>query len=142
MRKPPVGFLPRRRFEGILIPVGNCRLVAPFQEMRHHFAMHARAHEVAHGRLFAPYGSRPEGEIGVAQKRNGLISRSKTRLPCRTKRLEDEGRQVTPCPYAKPRDGYEWHDEDNRLLRNCASSPPWSWAPTLPHGACSLSNTV
>ena len=100
---------PGRWFVGILNPMGQGGLIAPFGELRHDAAMHPRAHEGAHARLVAPHCAGPESAIGIAKDRNREAPIRELRLARRAQRLDHKARQIPPNPNPKSRDGHKRH---------------------------------
>jgi len=66
--------LPGWRFEPVLHPMNERRLVAPVGQPRHHMPMRTRAHKRAHCRFIGPDRAGPEGAIGITQDKNSKIS--------------------------------------------------------------------
>jgi len=85
-------------------------LIAPFREPHHNPAMYTRLHERPHRRLVEPHSAGPEGAVGVAEDRNSKVPGGALGLQHRTKRLDQEPRQVSPQPNPKPCDGHEGHE--------------------------------
>ena len=100
---------PGRWFVGILNPMGQGGLIAPFGELRHDAAMHPRAHEGAHARLVSPHCAGPESAIGIAKDRNREAPIRELRLARRAQRLDHKARQIPPNPNPKSRDGHKRH---------------------------------
>ena len=78
---------PRRRFAGILNPMGQSGLITPLRQPRHNAAVHARLHEGAHRPLVPPHRPGPEGAIGVANDRDRQAPSRPLGLACRTNGL-------------------------------------------------------
>src|SRR5215469_5751597 len=87
-----------------LNPMDQRGLIAPFREPHHNPAMYTRLHERPHSRLVEPHSAGPEGAVGVAEDQNSKAPGGALGLECRTKRLDQEPRHVSPRPNPKPCD--------------------------------------
>src|SRR5262249_32386235 len=63
-------FGPGWQFKCFLAPLYDRSLVTPFEQTRHHAAMHSRQHEKAQRLLTFPKGARPESIPSVAKHRD------------------------------------------------------------------------
>ena len=84
------------RQRGVLLgPVGDGRLIAPIQEMRHGPFVCVRGHEVAHLLLGVPRCHGPVRPVSIREKRTTLKAGRPPDLPQRAMGIENKKREKT-----------------------------------------------
>ena len=94
----PVRFFPVGKVGGVLSPMDDGCLVAPFRELAHRAAVRHRHHERAHGGFILPGSLGPVSVSGIPQQFHAKIAGSAPGLIAGTQRVGDESRQEPKGP--------------------------------------------